>query len=197
MTVYPVEVLDPDADDGTMPQNIADLGQAVVGHRIVKAEQEEMHEPAWRSDPSLVLTLDNETKVRLVDTSDCCAYTELEEFFAHPEMVDHVVTGVGATEGYTKWHIYADFGDVMRLKVQWSCGNPFYYGYGFDIQVEPVIDPLPLLEQTVAIRRADGTMETTTAVSTDGGSTWQYDPTFSLRRGDTFSFTHTITTGPV
>jgi hypothetical protein len=26
----------------------------------------------------------------------------------------------------------------MQLKVGWSCGNPFYYGYGFDIQVEDI-----------------------------------------------------------
>lgn len=39
--------------------------------------------------------------------------------------------------GFTKWHIYADMGDVMELDVEWSCGNPFYYGYGFDIVVEP------------------------------------------------------------
>jgi hypothetical protein len=52
-------------------------------------------------------------------------------------MVEHAILGVGTTEGYTKWHIYADFGDVMQLDVGWSCGNPFYYGYGFDIAVEP------------------------------------------------------------
>ena len=50
--------------------------------------------------------------------------------------MDHVILGVGTTDGYTTWHIYADFGDVMRLKVGWSCGNPFYYGYGFTIRVE-------------------------------------------------------------
>lgn len=28
-------------------------------------------------------------------------------------------------------------GDVMELEVGWSCGNPFYYGYGFSINVVP------------------------------------------------------------
>jgi hypothetical protein len=53
----------------------------------------------------------------------------------HPERVDHIITGVGTTGGYTTWHIYADMGDVLELSVGWSSGNPFYYGYGFDISV--------------------------------------------------------------
>jgi hypothetical protein len=115
-------------DDGTMPANVEELGKAVIGHRIVSADQE---------SGGFTLTLDTGARVKLLDTSDCCAYTELEEFFAHPEMVEHAILGVGTTEGYTKWHIYADFGDVMELKVGWSPGNPFYYGYGFDIAVSP------------------------------------------------------------
>lgn len=71
MSHYPIETLDPDDDNGTMPENVHALQS-------------------------------------------------------------------GTTDGYTTWHIYADFGDVMRLKVDWSPGNPFYYGYGFDIAVEPV-----------------------------------------------------------
>ena len=90
----------------------------------------------WGCDTSaFVLTLDDGRRVQLVDTDDCCAYTALEEFWIDPTSVDHVILGVGTTDGYTTWHIYADFGDVMRLKVGWSCGNPFYYGYGFHITV--------------------------------------------------------------
>ena len=48
--------------------------------------------------------------------------------------------GVGTTDGFTRWHIYADMGDVLELEVGWSCGNPFYYGYGFNITVESVAD---------------------------------------------------------
>ena len=125
---YPEETLDPDYDCGVMPSNVATLADAVVGHRIVSAEKSN----------GLVLTLDNGKKVILRDSNDCCAYTELESFLLHPESVDHVIMGVGTTKGYDTWHIYADFGDVMELHLGWSCGNPFYYGYGFYITVEDI-----------------------------------------------------------
>jgi hypothetical protein len=129
-----------------MHENVTELSDAVVGHRIVKAERETIHSPySWRTSKALVLTLDDGTRVKLRDTDDCCAYTELESFMANVEMIDHVIIGVGTTEGYTKWHIYADLGDMLELTVGWSCGNPFYYGYGFDIEVEPV-EPKPALE---------------------------------------------------
>jgi hypothetical protein len=51
-------------------------------------------------------------------------------------LVDHIILGVGTTDGYTTWHVYADAGDVLELAVGWSCGNPFYYGYGFTITVD-------------------------------------------------------------
>ena len=47
-----------------------------------------------------------------------------------------MILGVGTTDGYTTWHIFADMGDVLELTVVWSCGNPFYYGYGFTITVD-------------------------------------------------------------
>ena len=43
--------------------------------------------------------------------------------------------GVGTTDDFQTWHIYCDLGDILELDVAWSCGNPFYYGYGFDIDV--------------------------------------------------------------
>lgn len=135
MNRYPIEILDENWDDGTMPNNVAALGEAVIGHRIVKVEKE-VRELRLYKETVTVITLDNGRQVILGDTNDCCAYTELEEFFLHPEAVDHMILGVGTTDGYTTWHIFADFGDVMQLKVGWSCGNPFYYGYGFTIQVE-------------------------------------------------------------
>ncbi len=138
--VYPIETLSDDYDDGTMPNNVATLSEAVVGHRIVSAERESIpSDYSWRgNDDALVLTLDNGKRVLLRDTSDCCAYTALEEFILDPSSVDHMILGVGTTGHYSTWHIYADFGDVMNLQVGWSCGNPFYYGYGFDITVEDV-----------------------------------------------------------
>lgn len=136
-TPYPTEVLDEDEDDGTMPDNVEALRQAVVGHRIVSVEQGvEVQGRYYGTETATILTLDNGRTVRLVNTDDCCAYTELEAFLLHPELIDHAILGVGTTNGYTTWHIFADMGDVLELTVGWSCGNPFYYGYGFDIRVE-------------------------------------------------------------
>lgn len=132
---YCTETLSEYDDDGTMPANVAALSEHVVGRRIVSATTERVPGEYWGTTEALVLTLDDGRRVALADGGDCCAYTDLEEFFLDPASVDHMILGVGTTGGYTTWHIYADFGDVMRLKVGWSCGNPFYYGYGFRIYV--------------------------------------------------------------
>lgn len=124
---YVEEQLDPEQDDGTMPENRKQLEDAVVGHKIVSFEQ---------VGSSGVIHLDNGKRVRLSEYGDCCAYTELESFLLHPDKVDHVIVGVGTTNEYNVWHVYADAGDVLRLTVGWSPGNPFYYGYGFRIHVE-------------------------------------------------------------
>lgn len=130
---YPAETLGEDEDCGVMPENVAELAKSVVS---VKREPDP-DTSYGRGGDVLILTLDDGTRVQLADTSDCCAYTSLDDFLAHPERFDHAITGVGTTEGYTKWHIYADLGDVLELDVDWSPGNPFYYGYGFDIAVVP------------------------------------------------------------
>jgi hypothetical protein len=136
MTSYAPEILDEDDDNGTMPTSRDELAQAVVGHRIVSAVT--VKGGGSYGTDILVLTLDTGAQVRLEEESDCCAYTQVEAFLLHPERVEHVITGVGTTEGFTKWHIYADLGDVMELTVGWSCGNPFYYAYGFGITVTPI-----------------------------------------------------------
>lgn len=135
---YPTEVLDEDIDDGTMPENVATLAEHVVGHRIVSVDEQTVPGRWYGEQEATVITLDNGKRVALAPTSDCCAYTDLEAFLLHPDKVDHVILGVGTTDGYTTWHIYADWGDVLELTVGWSPGNPFYYGYGFDITV---LDP--------------------------------------------------------
>lgn len=126
-------------DDGTMPTNVEALATAVVGHRIVSVERNaEIPEHArdrWGASMGALITLDSGKRVYLADTNDCCAYTSLNSFLLHPDKVDHIITGVGTTGGFTTWHIYADMGDVLELEVGWSCGNPFYYGYGFDVTV--------------------------------------------------------------
>lgn len=139
-TRYPPEELDPYDDDGTMPNNVAALASHVIGHRIVSAERRPAANQWGSKREALVLTLDNGKQVSLHDTGDCCAYTDLTSFLLDPAAVDHVITGVGTTDQYETWHIYADYGDILRLQVAWSCGNPFYYGYGFDINV---IDDAP------------------------------------------------------
>jgi hypothetical protein len=128
-------------DDGTMPANVEELAEAVVGHKIVGVVKAPPGKRYYRGDGT-VLVLDDGTKVTLRNTDDCCAHTDLEDIITHIDNIDHVITGVGTTERFTRWHIYADFGDVMELKVSWSCGNTFYYGYGFDIEVEPYVEPL-------------------------------------------------------
>lgn len=133
---YPIEILSEYDDNGTMPENVEALAEAVIGHRIVSAEKLPSTQ-RYGSEDVLILTLDNGTRVELVGGSDCCAYTELRSFLLHPERVDHIITGVGTTEEYTRWHIFADMGDVLELEVGWSAGNPFYYGYGFEIDVVP------------------------------------------------------------
>jgi hypothetical protein len=139
----PVESIPPaddygyEMDDGTMPDNVASLAEAVVGHRIVSVERTEK-EDYWSKGDDFLITLDNGKQVRMQGSSDCCAYTELESFLLHPERVDHVITGVGTTGEFDTWHIFADMGDVLELKVGWSCGNPFYYGYGFNIRVRDI-----------------------------------------------------------
>ncbi|GAA0627581.1 hypothetical protein HPO96_37150 [Kribbella sandramycini] len=142
-TPYPTETLDHNDDDGTMPENVATLSEAVVGHRIVNVEKDtrvrQNPDPDkfyWNGNTGTVITLDNGVRVGLIGTGDCCAYTELETFLLHADKIDHIITGIGTTDGYTKWHIFADMGDVLELTVGWSCGNPFYYGYGFEIVVE-------------------------------------------------------------
>lgn len=134
--MYPIEKLDGDSDDGTMPNNVGNLAEAVIGHRIVSVAKEVSVLDRWGDRASgTVIILDDGRKVQLVDTNDCCAYTKLDSFLLHADRIDHVITGVGTTNGYTTWHVYADMGDVLELSVGWSSGNPFWYGYGFRITV--------------------------------------------------------------
>lgn len=148
---YPVEELDANDDDGTMPENVAELAKNVVGRKIVSIDRGFLHDrgfsqkhkkhswSSWESTLSgTALILDDGTKVVLANSDDCCAYTDLNDIILNLDKIEHAIMGVGTTEGYTKWHIYANLGDVVELDVGWSCGNPFYYGYGFDIYVVDV-----------------------------------------------------------
>ena len=137
--LYKDEILDEYDDNGTMVESKEELEKAVVGHKIVSVTEEPSSD-RWRHPSVTVITLDNGHKVEMLGEGDCCAYTQVKAFLLNPELVDHVITGVGTTDGYKTWHIYADLGDVLKLDVEWSAGNPFYYGYGFHIKVKPLGD---------------------------------------------------------
>jgi hypothetical protein len=134
MNNHQIEYVDSDEDNGTMPKNVEELREKIVGHRIVKVEQA----LGKVFGGSLSLTLDTGKVVTLEDSSDCCAYTEVKSLVLNADKIDHVITGVSTTNEFQTWHIYADLGDVLALTVGWSAGNPFYYGYGFDIDVVDV-----------------------------------------------------------
>jgi hypothetical protein len=142
MTIYEPEILDEWEDNGTMVESRCDLENALVGHKIVSVERGEATRKYYGTDAATIITLDNGKRVKLIGEADCCAFTEVQAFLLNPEMVGHLITGVGTTGEYTTWHIYADMGDILQLTVGWSCGNPFYYGYGFTIQVEDIDEGL-------------------------------------------------------
>lgn len=133
--MYPEEILGIDDDDGTMVASRDNLAEAVVGHKIVNAKMIGDHADLWYYRQGFEITLDTGRKVRMYGQSDCCAYTDISKFMLNVENIDHIITGVGTTDGFTTWHIYADMGDVLEMEVGWSCGNPFYYAYGFHIEV--------------------------------------------------------------
>lgn len=127
--------VDHDEDDGTMPNSIGELADAIIGHKIVAVDKDVTVKDKYGSRTATKLTLDNGETVSMIEVNDCCAYTDLEEIIEHLPSVEHAVTGITTSEGYTRWHILADLGEIMELRVGWSCGNPFYYGYGFEIAV--------------------------------------------------------------
>lgn len=138
MPIYEEEILGTEDDDGTMVRSKNDLAQAVIGHKIVEVRQGVKSADGFGGPlKGATLVLDNGQEVEMVGVGDCCAYTEVETFLLNADLVDHVIIGVGTTDKYNTWHIYADAGDVLKLTVGWSCGNPFYYGYGFNIRVKP------------------------------------------------------------
>ena len=111
----PTETLDERYDDGTMVESAAALAKSVVGHRIVKVEKGPARASQWseRTIQGLRLTLDTGRVVTLAGESDCCAYTDLDAFLFNADKVDHVITGLSTENGYERWHIFADAGDVL------------------------------------------------------------------------------------
>lgn len=127
--------------DNTMNDNVVELAEEVVGHKIVSAGWTEIpHEWASFNEKVFQITLDNGKRVILRNTDDCCAFTELETFLFYADRIDNIVTRVETEDDYSKWHIIADMSDVLELTVGWSEGSG-YYGYGFSIEVQDATDP--------------------------------------------------------
>lgn len=129
------------ADDGTMLKSFESLKEAIVGHRIVKVDRSPTpvkdEEFWWRdSVPAVGLLLDDGSTVKLVEEGDCCAYTELKDIIEHLPTIEHIITDVVHDGDFESWYILADGQQVLELSVAWSCGNPFYYPYGFWVHVE-------------------------------------------------------------
>jgi hypothetical protein len=135
------ETLSPDEDNGTMPECLDELRDLVIGHRIVKVESGHRFKYWLYATPTnaVKVTLDTGATFLIAGGDDCCAYTELESFIFNADKIDHVITEVSTENQYTVWHVAADAGDVLKMNVGWSSGNPFYYSYGFTFPV--VSDP--------------------------------------------------------
>lgn len=130
---------DAEYEAGVMQESVDALSAGVVGHRVVAVDK--VPYPRHLSDyyygrgEAIRLTLDNGTRVYVADTDDCCAYTAVKDF-EFLTYTDHAITSVVADEEFARWFIYADSIPVVALNVEWSPGNPYYYGFGFDILVE-------------------------------------------------------------
>lgn len=132
---YPNETLSDLDDDGTMPASRDALAASLIGHKIVAVKKGVGPAAYYGKAEGVAFLLDTGDLVWAAGESDCCAYTEIESIIPYLDKIEHVITGVGTTDEFNTWHIYADLGDVMELKVGWSCGNPFYYAYGLNVTV--------------------------------------------------------------
>lgn len=127
---------DADYEAGVMDSGRAELAAAVVGHRIVSVEDVERVASDWYyAKPGIKLTLDDGRAVYIADTDDCCAYTDHRDL-KFLEGVDNAVTSVTTEGNFTRWFIYAGDVPVVEFGADWSPGNPYYYGFGFDIIVK-------------------------------------------------------------
>lgn len=138
--MYYDDEADSDYEAEVMGGSAKELEAAVIGHRIVEVRKGYDYEQYWdksqaHSDSGITLVLDNGTEVAVHDTDDCCAYTSVRDF-EFLTKTDNVITRVETNEGFDQWHIYAAEVPVVSLGVDWSPGNPYYYGFGFGIAVK-------------------------------------------------------------
>jgi hypothetical protein len=133
------EYYDPDYDEKyeaeVMGSSVDELQNAVIGRRIVSVQKAKYPATVYGRGEGVELTLDDGTRVLVADTDDCCAYTQVEDF-KFLEGVENAITSVNADKDFNKWFIYAGNAPVLEMDVAWSPGNPYYYGFGFEIRVE-------------------------------------------------------------
>lgn len=121
--------------DEEMQNSLDTLAAEVVGHKIVSVEKNvKLPTKSWYQTSGTAITLDNGKKVFLIDSDDCCAYTELDSFLLNANKIDHIITNVNTSDDYNTWHVLADMEEVLKLDVSWSEGSG-YYSYGFSFQV--------------------------------------------------------------
>lgn len=121
--------------DEEMQNSLDTLAAEVVGHKIVSVEENvKLPTKSWYQTSGTAITLDNGKKVFLIDSGDCCAYTELDSFLLNADKIDHIITNVNTSDDYNTWHVLADMEEVLKLDVSWSEGTG-YYSYGFSFQV--------------------------------------------------------------
>ena len=122
-----------------MPANVAKLGEAVIGRRIVSAEKGEVAREYYGLSDGRILTLDYGTKVSLVDTADCCAYTDAGGVPPAPRD-GRSRDPWGGHNGrlHEVAHLRRPRRRAGASTSAGRAGNPFYYGYGFDIAVQPL-----------------------------------------------------------
>lgn len=120
--------------DYMMLKNAEELEKLVVGQKIAEVRQVERPTRYNDIEKWLEIELKNGTTVQMVDSYECCAFTELNKFLLNFENIEHVITGVSTENNYETWHIYAAMGDVLTLDVGYDPSNG-YYGYGFEINV--------------------------------------------------------------
>lgn len=131
-----------DYDDGTdedyeaevMGGSAQELEEAVVGRRILSVEKVGHPRGLYRRD-GIKLSLDDGSTVFVDNTDDCCAFTEVGDF-KFLENTENVITSVTTDKDFNKWFVYAGNAPVLEMDVAWSPGNPYYYGFGFEIRVE-------------------------------------------------------------
>ena len=130
--------MDDDYDEayeaGVMQGSVSEFAGAVIGSRIVRVEKR-TNLPGYGNSNALDFTLDNGNVVTLADTDDCCAYTMVENF-EFLEGSENAITSVDTQDGFQTWFVYAEGVPVVRMGVDWSPGNPYYYGFGFNVTVK-------------------------------------------------------------